>query len=76
MKRRKNSPRRCTECATIFSIGLAGGKWSSIHIATFEGDSRVEWFEGNFQDYEKDKMGRLGTDSIVPQQVKYKKFSR
>src|SRR5438874_8477120 len=42
----------------------------------FEGDSHVEWFEGNFQDYERDKMRRLGTDTIIPQRIKYKKFSR
>jgi len=48
----------------------------ATHILAFEGDSRVEWFEGNFQDYEKDKMRRLGIDSIVPQRIKYKKFSR
>jgi ATP-binding cassette ChvD family protein len=48
----------------------------ATHILAFEGDSHVEWFEGNFQDYEKDKMRRLGTDSIIPQRIKYKKFSR
>ena len=48
----------------------------ATHILAFEGDSRVEWFEGNFQDYEQDKMRRLGTDSILPQRIKYKKFSR
>jgi ATP-binding cassette ChvD family protein len=48
----------------------------ATHILAFEGDSRVEWFAGNFQDYEKDKMRRLGTDSIIPQRIKYKKFSR
>jgi len=48
----------------------------ATHILAFEGDSRVEWFEGNFQDYEKDKMRRLGTDSIIPQRIKYKKFAR
>jgi len=42
----------------------------------FEGDSHVEWFEGNFQDYEKDKMRRLGQDSVIPHRLKYKKFSR
>ena len=48
----------------------------ATHILAFEGDSRVEWFEGNFQDYEKDKMRRLGTDTIIPHRIKYKKFSR
>src|SRR6266536_818276 len=48
----------------------------ATHILAFEGDSHVEWFEGNFQEYEQDKMRRLGTDSIIPQRIKYKKFSR
>jgi ATP-binding cassette ChvD family protein len=48
----------------------------ATHILAFEGDSHVEWFEGNFQDYEKDKMRRLGTDSTIPHRIKYKKFSR
>jgi energy-dependent translational throttle protein EttA len=48
----------------------------ATHILAFEGDSHVEWFEGNFQDYEKDKMRRLGEDSVMPKRIKYKKFSR
>jgi hypothetical protein len=36
----------------------------------------VEWFEGNFQDYEEDKKRRLGVDSTIPHRIKYKKFSR
>jgi len=48
----------------------------ATHILAFEGDSHVEWFEGNFQDYEADKMRRLGQDSIIPHRVKYKKFRR
>ena len=48
----------------------------ATHILAFEGDSRVEWFEGNFQDYEEDKMRRLGIDTIIPHRIKYKKFSR
>ena len=46
----------------------------ATHILAFEGDSHVEWFEGNFQDYEKDKMRRLGIDTVIPQRIKYKKF--
>ena len=46
------------------------------HILSFEGDSHVEWFEGNFADYEKDKIRRLGTESLEPKRIKYKKFSR
>jgi ATPase subunit of ABC transporter with duplicated ATPase domains len=63
-------------CAVI----IAHDRWFldriATHILAFEGDSQVEWFEGNFQDYEKDKMRRLGTDTVMPQRIKYKKFSR
>ena len=48
----------------------------ATHILAFEGDSRVEWFEGNFHDYEEDKKRRLGADSTIPTRIKYKKFSR
>ena len=48
----------------------------ATHILAFEGDSHVEWFEGNYQGYEKDKMRRLGIESVIPQRIKYKKFSR
>ena len=48
----------------------------ATHILAFEGDSHVEWFEGNFEDYEEDKKRRLGEDSIVPKRIKYKKFAR
>lgn len=46
------------------------------HILAFEGDSHVEWFEGNFEDYEADKIRRLGADSVEPKRIKYKKFTR
>ncbi|MEA5160042.1 energy-dependent translational throttle protein EttA [Cereibacter johrii] len=46
------------------------------HILAFEGDAHVEWFEGNFEAYEEDKIRRLGPDSVEPHRVKYKKFSR
>ena len=46
------------------------------HMLAFEGDSHVEWFEGNFEDYEKDKIARLGPDSVEPKRIKYKKFAR
>jgi ATP-binding cassette ChvD family protein len=48
----------------------------ATHILAFEGDSHVEWFEGNFADYEEDKKRRLGIDSTIPHRIKYKKFSR
>jgi ATP-binding cassette ChvD family protein len=63
-------------CAVIISHDRWFLDRIATHILAFEGDSHVEWFEGNFQDYEKDKMRRLGTDSIIPQRIKYKKFMR
>ncbi|HEY6601514.1 MAG TPA: energy-dependent translational throttle protein EttA [Xanthobacteraceae bacterium] len=63
-------------CAVIISHDRWFLDRIATHILAFEGDSRVEWFEGNFQEYERDKMRRLGTDSIIPQRIKYKKFSR
>jgi ATP-binding cassette ChvD family protein len=63
-------------CAVIISHDRWFLDRTATHILAFEGDSRVEWFEGNFQDYEKDKMRRLGTDTVIPQRIKYKKFSR
>ena len=46
------------------------------HILAFEGDSHVEWFEGNFEAYEEDKKRRLGADSLIPHRIKYQKFAR
>ncbi|HEX4411458.1 MAG TPA: energy-dependent translational throttle protein EttA [Xanthobacteraceae bacterium] len=63
-------------CAVIISHDRWFLDRIATHILAFEGDSHVEWFEGNFQDYEKDKMRRLGIDTIIPQRIKYKKFSR
>jgi ATP-binding cassette ChvD family protein len=63
-------------CAVIISHDRWFLDRIATHILAFEGDSHVEWFEGNFKDYEEDKMRRLGTDSIVPRRIKYKKFSR
>ncbi len=63
-------------CAVIISHDRWFLDRIATHILAFEGDSRVEWFEGNYQDYEKDKMRRLGIESIIPQRIKYKKFSR
>jgi ATP-binding cassette ChvD family protein len=63
-------------CAVIISHDRWFLDRIATHILAFEGDSHVEWFEGNFQDYEKDKMRRLGTDSTMPTRIKYKKFSR
>src|SRR5437868_5127955 len=63
-------------CAVIISHDRWFLDRIATHILAFEGESHVEWFEGNFQDYEKDKMRRLGEDSVMPKRIKYKKFSR
>jgi ATP-binding cassette ChvD family protein len=63
-------------CAVIISHDRWFLDRIATHILAFEGNSHVEWFEGNFQDYEADKMRRLGTDSVIPHRLKYKKFSR
>jgi ATP-binding cassette ChvD family protein len=63
-------------CAVIISHDRWFLDRIATHILAFEGESHVEWFEGNFQDYEQDKMRRLGIDSVMPQRIKYKKFSR
>ena len=48
----------------------------ATHMLAFEGDSHVEWFEGNYADYEADRKRRLGDDALVPHRIKYKRFSR
>jgi ATP-binding cassette ChvD family protein len=63
-------------CAVIISHDRWFLDRIATHILAFEGDSHVEWFEGNFQDYEQDKMRRLGTDRVIPHRLKYKKFTR
>jgi ATP-binding cassette ChvD family protein len=63
-------------CAVVISHDRWFLDRIATHILAFEGDSHVEWFEGNFQDYEADKMRRLGTDSTIPHRIKYKKLTR
>jgi ATP-binding cassette ChvD family protein len=63
-------------CAVIISHDRWFLDRIATHMLAFEGESHVEWFEGNFQDYEEDKKRRLGIDSTVPHRIKYKKFSR
>jgi ATPase subunit of ABC transporter with duplicated ATPase domains len=62
-------------CAVIISHDRFFLDRLCTHILAFEGDAHVEWFEGNFEDYEADKVRRLGPDSIEPKRVKYKKFT-
>jgi ATP-binding cassette ChvD family protein len=63
-------------CAVIISHDRWFLDRIATHMLAFEGDSHVEWFEGNFQDYEADKTRRLGVDAGVPHRIKYKKFAR
>jgi len=63
-------------CAVIISHDRFFLDRIATHMLAFEGDSHVEWFEGNFQDYEEDKKRRLGIDSVIPKRLKYKKFAR
>ncbi|HWL55437.1 MAG TPA: energy-dependent translational throttle protein EttA [Paracoccus sp. (in: a-proteobacteria)] len=63
-------------CAIIISHDRFFLDRLCTHILAFEGDAHVEWFEGNFEDYEADKIRRLGPDAVEPKRVKYKKFTR
>jgi ATPase subunit of ABC transporter with duplicated ATPase domains len=63
-------------CAVIISHDRWFLDRIATHMLAFEGESHVEWFEGNFADYEEDKKRRLGIDSTIPHRIKYKKFSR
>jgi energy-dependent translational throttle protein EttA len=63
-------------CAVIISHDRWFLDRIATHMLAFEGDSHVEWFEGNFADYEEDKKRRLGVDSTLPTRIKYKKFAR
>ncbi|TPV99218.1 MAG: Energy-dependent translational throttle protein EttA [Beijerinckiaceae bacterium] len=63
-------------CAVIISHDRFFLDRIATHMLAFEGDSHIEWFEGNFADYEEDKKRRLGIDSVIPHRLKYKKFSR
>ncbi|HWF01128.1 MAG TPA: energy-dependent translational throttle protein EttA [Caulobacteraceae bacterium] len=63
-------------CAVIISHDRWFLDRLCTHILAFEGDSQVEWFEGNFEAYEEDKKRRLGSDSIIPHRIKFQKFAR
>ena len=63
-------------CAVIISHDRFFLDRVATHMLAFEGDSHVEWFEGNFAEYEEDKKRRLGADSLIPHRMKYKKFKR
>jgi energy-dependent translational throttle protein EttA len=63
-------------CAVVISHDRFFLDRICTHILAFEGDAHVEWFEGNFEDYEEDKKKRLGLDAMEPKRIKFKKFSR
>jgi ATP-binding cassette ChvD family protein len=63
-------------CAVVISHDRWFLDRLATHILAFEGDSQVEWFEGNFEAYEEDKKRRLGTDSLIPHRIKFQKFAR
>ncbi len=63
-------------CAAIISHDRFFLDRMATHILAFEGDSHVEWFEGNFADYEEDKKRRLGDAAVEPHRIKFKRFER
>ena len=63
-------------CAVIISHDRFFLDRLATHILAFEGDSHVEWFEGNFQAYEEDKRRRLGADATEPHRIKYRPLQR
>ena len=63
-------------CAVVISHDRFFLDRICTHMLAFEGDSHVEWFEGNFEDYEEDKKRRLGADAMEPKRLKHKKFTR
>jgi len=63
-------------CAVVISHDRFFLDRICTHILAFEGDAHVEWFEGNFEDYEEDKKRRLGPDALEPKRIKHKKFVR
>ncbi len=63
-------------CAVVISHDRWFLDRLATHILAFEGDSHVEWFEGNFEAYENDKKRRLGVESLIPHRIKFQKFGR
>lgn len=63
-------------CAVVISHDRMFLDRLATHILAFEGDSHVEWFEGNFEDYEQDKIRRLGPESVNPKRPTYKRLTR
>ena len=63
-------------CAVVISHDRFFLDRLATHILAFEGDSRVEWFEGNFAAYEEDKIRRLGEEATRPHRTTYRKLTR
>jgi energy-dependent translational throttle protein EttA len=63
-------------CALVISHDRYFLDRIATHILAFEGDSNVEWFEGNYQDYDADRKRRLGPNADIPRRIKYRKFAR
>ncbi len=63
-------------CAVVISHDRFFLDRLATHILAFEGDSHVEWFEGNFESYEEDKIARLGDEATRPSRTTYKKMTR
>ena len=63
-------------CAVVISHDRFFLDRICTHILAFEGEAHVEWFEGNFEDYEEDKKRRLGAAALEPKRIKHKKFMR
>ena len=63
-------------CAVVISHDRFFLDRICTHILAFEGEAHVEWFQGNFEDYEEDKKKRLGADAMEPKRMKHKKFAR
>jgi hypothetical protein len=64
--------------ASVTGTIISHDGWSMDRIATqilaFEGNSHVEWFEGNYEDYEKDRKKRMGADADTPHRIKYRRI--
>jgi ATPase subunit of ABC transporter with duplicated ATPase domains len=63
-------------CAVVISHDRWFLDRIATHVLAFEGDSRVTWFEGNYQQYEEDRRRRLGADADRPHRIKYRKLTR
>ncbi len=68
----------CLESFAGCAVVISHDRWFldriATHILAFEGDSHVEWFEGNYQDYEKDRKRRMGAAADQPHRIKYRRI--